>query len=104
MRTITIKHQWARLIHSGKKRIENRTWKTTLGWILLHSGNPDFSILGIMRIDGVIEPGQHCDDKYYIGPSVGQKPNYGWIIGEYLPLKKPIKNIRGKLGIWEYEI
>lgn len=105
MRVITIKPKWANKIHNGEKLVENRSWKCQPGWLLLHSGQPEGMILGAMHITGFIDPEKsdnYLSLPYYEGPVDNGKINYGWIISEYIPLKNPIENVKGKLSIWQY--
>ena len=59
-----------------------------------------------MHITGFISPTEseaHKQTPYYAGAKWNGKINYGWIISEYIPLKRTIENVKGKLSIWQYK-
>lgn len=119
MKTLSIKDPWSHLICIGIKDVENRTWKTNYrGRIYVHvPAKPD-------RTWVAYYPEQASD----MLPSFRRKPVFSAIIGEVSIIDciqnsesiwvqercwhwlladavlydEPILNVKGKLGLWEY--
>jgi len=119
MKALSIRQPWLHAILTEGKDIENRTWQTKhRGWIALHaSGKPmkdvefpgrlktpelkelDYSaICGIARVLDVVTKSR---SKWFFRYDDGTV-NYGWVLGEVIPLKTPIE-CRGSLGLWTVE-
>lgn len=123
MKAISIKQPWASLIAHGIKDIENRTWKCPQKYIgqrvLIHASNkpdgwrelplnfrqrdlskgfsfdnlPKGSIIGSVVISDCVQ--NH--------PSVwAEKGCWKWVLRDAVLFDKPILNVKGKLGFWEF--
>lgn len=126
MKVLTIKQPWATLIMQKDKRFEFRSWKTKYrGDILIHAGLgidkeavkrlekylpneiPLGKILGKATLIDCIEitsqfkeelKKENCD--IYTKSSFQEK--YGWKLENIEIFDNPIE-IKGKLGLWNYE-
>ena len=107
MKALTIKQPWVHaILHEGKD-IENRSWQRSFrGWIAIHSAAkprrdvkfrgrihvPDLktldysAICGVARIADIVTK---SSSKWFDHPDEGSV-NYGWMLAEVTPLKKPI--------------
>jgi hypothetical protein len=115
MKTITIRQPWAWLIVTGKKGIENRSWRTHYrGKLLIHAAArfDDCSLEEVetkyrvklpprdeMRLGGVVGICELVDcvtehhSKWFIGP-------FGFVLKN--ARERPFKKINGALGLWNY--
>lgn len=124
MKVLSIKQPWASLIVQQRmKDIENRTWKTNFrGRILIHASSipvkegwealtriqswsipcePDIKRLPKGAIIGSVE----IVDCTKNNPSIwAEKDAYNWVLAHPILFKKPIMDVKGKLGLWEYEL
>lgn len=122
MKVLTIKNPWATLIVNNYKKYEFRSWKTNYrGKILIHAGlNKDKiefeeynlnyikgAIIGEADIVDCILVDNTFDKKLKImNPKVYQRNNVGLYAFKLENIKKydnPIY-IKGKLGLWNYDI
>lgn len=130
MKAFSIQQPWGSLICAGIKDVENRKWalKATPLTVLIHVGAkrhkinentmpliwanpienaqtmgiigkiadlPTSAIIGIATID-------RCDaENFSIWAQDGPGAEYKWVICDVKLFKKPILNIKGKLGIFE---
>lgn len=100
-KALTIKPEYADLILSGAKRIENRSWgENVRGTILLHRGGKGGAIVAAMEIVDVITPeealSRYPEQAPYIsGPLC-------WVIGSVTKIK-PVP-CRGSLSLWKIEM
>ena len=118
MKAISIKEPWASLIHTGKKTIETRTWKTNYrGPLLLcASKNPqwidDYPGLIAHRslIYGMafatcnlidVRPMTEKDQKPACCPLYPRANS--WVLDKIIPLK-PRFNVTGKLRIFDIDL
>lgn len=124
MKTLTVKQPWAYLVCSGIKDIENRTWKTNYrGRILIHASaqrdkrpkplltDEQYNLAG-----GTFDYGKAIfGDRSAIIGSVeivdcvqnhssiwAEKGVYNWVLANPILFDRPIENVKGKLGIWNY--
>lgn len=109
MKTLTVKQPWASLIASGRKRVENRSWRPPaaligqriaihagLGWDktgerygLTRGDCPAGRIVCTAVIERVLEV---SDDEFWRGP-------LGWALTDIRPATSgPLK---GRLSLWE---
>ncbi|WP_308745218.1 ASCH domain-containing protein [uncultured Bacteroides sp.] len=126
VKVLTVKQPWASLIVHGIKDIENRSWRTNFrGRILIHAsgshgrkfsvdltdaqtkaafatiaketmfGNMPFgSIIGSVEIVDCVQ--NH--------PSIwADNGVYHWVLANPILFEKPIENVKGKLGLWNYD-
>lgn len=128
MKVISIKQPWASLIAHGIKDIENRTWKCPKKYIgqrvLIHASsgkgvrtwsyNQDdelrkdrtvyFNCVYDMFPKGAIISSVVIADCVRNHPSVwAEKGCWNWVLKDVVLFDKPIMNVKGKLGFWEYE-
>ena len=126
MKVLTVKQPWADLIVSGVKDIENRTWRTNYrGRILIHSAQ---SVTPREELRAYPLPalrravGQSCEsgDEYLTSSIIGsveitdcvmnhpsewaEQGVWNWVLSNPQKYDVPIKNVRGKLSIWDYPL
>lgn len=125
MKAISIRQPWASLIAHGIKDIENRTWKCPQKYIgqrvLIHASNkpsgwrelplnfrqrdlskgfsfdnlPKGSIIGSVVISDCVK--NH--------PSVwAEKGCWNWVLKDAVLFDKPIRDVKGKLGFWNFNV
>lgn len=130
MKVLTVKHPWAYLICSGVKDIENRTWKLPIKYIgqrvLIHASAKADDIK--LAIDGqataeeiqLLSALNYCDENELYSAIIGsvrfvdcvinhesiwaEKGVYNWVLANPVLFDKPILNVKGKLGFWNYEL
>ena len=122
MKTLSIKEPWAYLIACGKKDVENRTWKTNYrGRIYIHATRPQkgFSNIQIKLIENNMSESEYNSANDLYGEIIGEVDIidcvtdskskwaeldcYHWILQNANLYETPIKNIKGQLGLWNYE-
>ena len=126
IKVLTVKQPWASLIVHGIKDIENRTWRTNFrGRVLIHSSGSYgkkfkvnltdeqakeafttiakecmFGCLPFGSIIGSVE----IVDCVLNHPSVwAEKGVYHWVLANPILFEKPTVDVKGKLGLWNYE-
>lgn len=119
MKTLTLKQPWATLISKGIKEYEIRTWKTNYrGPLLIHAGKginkefissfsyefPKSEIVCMVELLDCIPITEEFltylkneNKELYSHIELG---GYAWKIKLLKPLS--IKDVKGKLGLWEY--
>lgn len=133
MKSISVKQPWAYLLCAGIKDIENRTWelpeKYKGEWILIHaSALKDANYF--RRLPSYIDKGILLDLKeardrvlyscivgavkfshseighgsIWAENSVGWKPIHNWVVQDAILFEKPIRNVKGKLSFWEFDL
>jgi len=124
MKTLSIQNPWAWLICAGYKDVENRTWKTNYrGRILIHVSkkwditgcdicyraketrcNLGTRICDLRKNTGEIIGEVTITDCVRNHPSEWAESNcYNWVLADPVLYAKPILNIKGRLGLWEYQ-
>lgn len=127
MKVLTVKQPWAYLICSGIKDIENRTWSTKFrGRVLIHASakptNEPYMILNDEQYKAIEESGKEIDflQSYTNGSQIigsveivdcvrdhssvwAEKDLCNWALANPILFEKPITNIKGKLGLWNYD-
>jgi len=124
MKALSIKQPWAYLIANGIKDVENRTWQTKYrGWVLIHASaksdkhfclseqrrlitkskltsfaeflnsTNESCIIGVMYIDSIDKEMKSIWD---------DSSCYHWRISKVIKFNEPIRNIKGKLNLWNY--
>lgn len=99
MKALSVKPPWAELIISGKKKIENRNWKTNYrGKLAIHEcGENGRGIIGHVELVDILPwheaEKQYPDQKQYI------EGRYCWVMQNPVRLKEPIK-AKGQLGLF----
>lgn len=129
VKAISIKQPWASLIAHGIKDIENRTWKYPQKYIgqrvLIHassakgvrtwSNNQDdelrkdravyFNCVYDKFPKGVIIGSVVIADCVQNHPSIwAEKGCWNWVLKDAILFDKPIRDVKGKLGFWEYNL
>lgn len=126
MKVLTIKNPWATLIVDGYKKYEFRSWKTKYrGKILIHAGLSlekdmlerfkDYNLNCIngaiigeaeltdcILVDEDFNKELRCIDSIVYGRS-NHVETYAWKLENVKKYDKPIY-IKGKLGLWNYDI
>lgn len=126
MKTLSIRNPWATLIINQYKTYEFRSWKTKYrGKILIHSSkNIEKNMLDRFKVynleytngaiigealltDCILVTKEFNEELKNINPIVYGKSNqtetYAWKLENIKKYEKPIY-IKGKLGLWNYEI
>jgi conserved domain protein len=133
MKTLSIQQPWASLIVAGLKDVENRTWKTNYrGRVLIHAsgkkipknnlytsnpaeviqeisniiymnGMPNFNELPLGTIIGYVDI-VDIKDENYLDSVWAQGAPCQWIVDNAYIFDNPITDVKGKLGLWEYDI
>ena len=125
MKTLTIKQPWADLIVAGIKDIENRTWKTAYrGRVLIHASKEpcsrgDLSVYPLPALAENINLGEYNPRQFTGGAIIGsvdivdcvmnhpsawaEKGVYNWVLANPVKFEKPILNVKGMLGLWDYK-
>ena len=99
MKALTVKPEFARLIMSGEKRIENRSWgKSVRGDIAIHRGGAGGAVLGVVAVVDVLSAGDASarypeQSEYIHGPLC-------WVLDNPRPLQNPIP-CKGRLSLWD---
>ena len=125
MKVLTIKQPWASLIIEGYKRFEFRSWKTKYrGELLIHTGKsidkeayerlkgyltemPLGKIIGKVELTDCIKTTPEFfeerlkENKDIYTKSIF-KEDYAWQVELKEKFDKPI-DVKGKLGLWNYE-
>ena len=125
MKVLTIKQPWASLIIEGYKRFEFRSWKTNYrGDLLIHSGKsidkeayerlkgyltemPLGKIIGKVELTACIKTTPEFfeerlkENKDIYTKSIF-KEDYAWQMKVIEKFDEPIE-VKGKLGLWNYE-
>jgi hypothetical protein len=130
MKVLSVKQPWASLICSGIKDIENRTWKCPQKYIgqrvLIHASAKADDIK--LAIDGqataeeiqLLSALNYCDENELYSAIIGsvrfvdcvinhesiwaEKGVYNWVLANPILFDKPILNVKGKLGFWDYDL
>ena len=124
MKAITLKQPWATLVIEGYKKYEFRTWKTNYrGEIYIHAGKsvdkkameklknlnleyPKSKILGKVIIEDCIQLNDELnkkisDENPLVYGHKKDRKGYAWKLGKVTKMNIE-KEIKGKLGLWEY--
>lgn len=131
MKVLSIQEPYATLILNGYKKIETRSWKTSYrGDILIHASKSknfmrnikEKQVLDLVEKNKLnygkiickaklidckemtkefIEEVKKNHQEYILG--IYEEKRYAWILDNIIPIDEPIE-VKGKLGIWEYEI
>lgn len=130
MKVLTVKQPWAYLICSGIKDIENRSWKLPEKYkgerVLIHASAKADDIK--LAIDGqatveeiqLLSALNYCDENELYSVIIGsveivdcvinhpsvwaEKGVYNWVLANTILFEKPILNVKGKLGFWDYDL
>ncbi len=120
MKTLSVRQPWAYLICSGLKDVENRSWRTKFrGKVLIHApARPDQT--GIREFTSEQSKYIDMEGEYYVLSAiigsveiVDCVQNYEsiwaaagclhWILKNPVLFDKPILNVPGRLGLWNYD-
>lgn len=130
MKTLSVRQPWAYLLCSGIKDIENRTWKLPKKHkgerVLIHASAKADDIK--LAIDGqataeeiqLFSALNYCDENELYSAIIGsveivdcvinhpsiwaEKGVYNWVLANPILFEKPILNVKGKLGFWDYDL
>lgn len=127
MKVLSIRQPYAWLIAIGCKTIENRTWNRKFrGRFLIHASQarpemldgrqykamkafcqergitvPDFKDLPTSAIIGSVELADIRYHEFYDNP-FAEENQYHWFLKGARLLEEPIRNVKGKLFLWDY--
>lgn len=115
-KVLTVKQPWASLIVHGIKDIENRSWQTNFRGRVLIFGclqpnqrlkvlNTPMSRIGFNDLPfGSIIGSVEIVDCVQNHPSIwADKGVYHWVLANPVLFEKPIVDVKGKLGLWNYD-
>jgi hypothetical protein len=112
MKTLSIRQPWAHLVITGRKCVENRSWRTSYrGPLLVHAGARwtgeaiegierrhrieiprDLPVGGIVGVVDFVDIVRRSEDPFFTGP-------LGWIFANARAL--PFRPLPGRLGLFE---
>jgi hypothetical protein len=112
MKALSIRQPWAFLVVTGRKCVENRSWRTSYrGPLYIHAGarwadEPverierrygieiprDLSLGGVVGVVDLVDIVRKSDDPYFTGP-------LGWVLANARAL--PFRPMPGRLGLFE---
>lgn len=129
MKAITVKQPYAKLIASGIKNIENRTWKTNYrGRILIHAASNSCTWQKVINTlseaakeyfmkhglngawvrnleKGAIIGSVEIVDCVRDSSSIWALPDHWhWVLANPVLFDEPIRNVKGKLSFWNYPV
>lgn len=98
VKVLTVKQPWASLIAYNYKHYEFRSWKTNYrGYVYIHAG---------LTLEKVYKDLINKFDLNIIKGSINGHDHvglYAWVLDDITLLKDPIE-VKGKLGLWNYDI
>lgn len=125
MKALTIKQPWAGLIIAGIKDVENRTWKTAYrGRVLIHTSKTpcsrgELEAYPLPALSKSINLNEYTPGQFTNGAIIGsielvdcvmnhpsewaEKGVYNWVLTDPVKFEKPILNVKGMLGLWDYK-
>lgn len=129
MKALSIIQPWTSLIATGIKDIENRTWRTNFrGEFLLHASarhlhdgwealNEDqrkaaerliqpFGTVNDVRllpVSAIIGKATLTDCVQNHSSVWAEKGVWNWVLKDVVLFERPILNVKGKLGFWEFD-
>lgn len=128
VKVLTVKQPWASLIVHGIKDIENRSWSTKFrGRVLIHAAAKGekryWSSLSVIQSSKLLQSGSILNKTFFsdlpTGSIIGsvevvdcvlnhtsvwaEQGVYHWILANPILFEKPIENVKGKLGLWNYD-
>jgi hypothetical protein len=123
MKVLSIQQPWAYLLASGKKDVENRVWKTNYrGTVLIHATRApkQFTPEQCAIIQQNMTEAEYTNACNQVGEIIGkmnikdcvqgdmskwaERNCWNWKIEKASVFDKPIKNIKGKLMLWNYDL
>lgn len=116
-RTLTVRQPYALMLVSGQKYHEFRNWALPIRYrhtaIMIHAAAKDAdSIIGCSSVEFEDNLKLAKEDELYsaiigeviFGDSIKMKDGkYAWPVLKAEKYKEPIRNVKGKLGIWKFE-
>jgi hypothetical protein len=127
-KVLSVRQPYASLLVSGKKDVENRSRRTNYrGTVLIHASAKEHDVISylprkreftINEITILSTMGEVVEDYLFsciVGsvdivdcvqnhPSVwAEKGQWHWVCTNARKFEHPIRNVKGKLGIWEWE-
>lgn len=129
MKALSIIQPWASLIATGIKDIENRTWRTSYrGEFLIHASGKHLKLgwaaltpeqykaaqrlicpFGTVN-DSKLLPVSAIIGKATLADCVQNHPSvwaeegvWHWVLKDMVLFDKPILNVKGRLGLWDFD-
>ena len=125
VKVLTLKQPWATLVAEGIKIYEFRSWKTKYrGKVLIHAGAgvdkkdmvrlkelnynyPASKIVAIADLDDCLELDEKLNDEIIAEGNIAygnkRRTGYAWKLKNIKKVKYDAE-VKGKLGLWNYEI
>lgn len=112
IRCLSLRQPWASLVVSGRKDVENRSWRTNhRGPLLIHASRtvdrdacrergldpdslPTGVILGMVTVVDCKPPDEPCRSHW------AEADAYHWVLGNASPLRRPIL-YKGRVGLFK---
>jgi hypothetical protein len=127
-KVLSVRQPYASLLVSGVKDIENRSRRTSFrGTVLIHASAKEHDVVQLLRrqdhfstvdIDTMVQMDE-VDEKSLFSCIIGsidivdcvhnhpsewaQKGQWHWVCANARKFEHPIRGVKGKLGIWEWE-
>lgn len=127
-KVLSVRQPYASLLVSGKKDVENRRRRTSYrGTVLIHASAKEHDVIGYLHRKreftineiAILSAMGEVDEGYLFSCIVGsvdivdcvqnhpsewaEKGQWHWVCANAKKFEHPIRNVKGKLGIWEWE-
>ncbi len=128
MKVLSYRQPWAFLVATGIKPVENRTWRLPEKMkgqrVLIHASKKPDTIK--LEIEGqatseeiqLLSTLNYCEENELFSAIIGsvemidcvqnhpsvwaEKDVWNWVLADPVLFSKPIQNVKGKLGFWDY--
>jgi|SRR5579862_1472300 len=115
MRCLSLRQPWASMVVSGRKDVENRSWRTNYrGPLLIHASRtvdrdacrdygldpdslPTGVILGVVTVANCTEPEKPCRSKW------AKSGLYHWLLTDPRLLRRPVP-VTGRVGFFKVSL
>ena len=115
MKVLTVKQPWAELICLGIKDVENRSWRCPKKFIgervLIHASGTTakepyiMDVMASYDIKSAIIGSVEIAECIRTSRSIwAEDDRYHWIMRNPILFDKPILNVKGRLGFWDFDL
>lgn len=127
-KVLSVRQPYASLLVNGIKDVENRSRRTNYrGTVLIHASAKEHDVIGYLHRKReftineitILSTMGEVDEDYLFSCIVGsvdiidcvqnhssewaEKGQWHWVCANAKKFEHPIRNVKGKLGIWEWE-